>query len=151
MHTPERTLVGASPEVHVRMSGNTVVMNPISGTYRYPTGGPDLSDLLRFLADRKETDELSMVLDEELKMMAVVANSTSPVARMTTQAGRRATDPAVAAGGKAPPCVEDAMPATLTTARGPTPPPGVVGLVRCADARTLGAGRRRIRNPVSRH
>lgn len=34
-----RTLVGASPEVHVRMSGGTVVMNPISGTYRYPAGG----------------------------------------------------------------------------------------------------------------
>lgn len=39
VHTGERTLVGASPEVHVRMSGRTVVMNPISGTYRYPAGG----------------------------------------------------------------------------------------------------------------
>lgn len=39
VHTGERTLVGASPEVHVRMSGGTVVMNPISGTYRYPAGG----------------------------------------------------------------------------------------------------------------
>lgn len=39
VHTGERTLVGASPEVHVRMSGPTVVMNPISGTYRYPAGG----------------------------------------------------------------------------------------------------------------
>ncbi|MFF3145955.1 phenazine-specific anthranilate synthase component I, partial [Streptomyces sp. NPDC057927] len=29
VHTGERTLVGASPEVHVRMSGGTVVMNPI--------------------------------------------------------------------------------------------------------------------------
>lgn len=36
VHTGDRTLVGASPEVHVRMSGGTVVMNPISGTYRYP-------------------------------------------------------------------------------------------------------------------
>ncbi len=40
VHTGERTLVGASPEVHVRMSGGTVVMNPISGTYRYPAEGP---------------------------------------------------------------------------------------------------------------
>lgn len=39
VHTGERTLVGASPEVHVRMSAGTVVMNPISGTYRYPAGG----------------------------------------------------------------------------------------------------------------
>ncbi len=38
--TGGRTLVGASPEVHVRASGGTVVMNPISGTYRYPAEGP---------------------------------------------------------------------------------------------------------------
>ena len=75
--TGGRTLVGASPEVHVRMSGGTVVMNPISGTYRYPAGGPTPEDLLAFLADRKETDELSMVVDEELKMMATVAPTRS--------------------------------------------------------------------------
>ncbi|MEU0663069.1 anthranilate synthase family protein [Streptomyces lavendulocolor] len=74
VHTGERTLVGASPEVHVRMSGGTVVMNPISGTYRYPAGGPAPEGLLRFLADRKETDELSMVVDEELKMMCTVGD-----------------------------------------------------------------------------
>ncbi|MEV4918074.1 anthranilate synthase family protein [Streptomyces tirandamycinicus] len=69
-----RTLVGASPEVHVRMSGGTVVMNPISGTYRYPAGGPTADGLLDFLSDRKETDELSMVVDEELKMMCTVGD-----------------------------------------------------------------------------
>ncbi|GBQ01101.1 phenazine-specific anthranilate synthase component I [Streptomyces spongiicola] len=69
-----RTLVGASPEVHVRMSGGTVVMNPISGTYRYPAGGPTVDGLLDFLSDRKETDELSMVVDEELKMMCRVGD-----------------------------------------------------------------------------
>ncbi|MFD7016511.1 anthranilate synthase family protein [Streptomyces sp. NPDC059928] len=74
VHTPDRTLVGASPEVHVRMSGGTVVMNPISGTYRYPAGGPTPEGLLAFLADRKETDELSMVVDEELKMMCTVGD-----------------------------------------------------------------------------
>ncbi|EDY46837.2 phenazine-specific anthranilate synthase component I [Streptomyces sp. SPB074] len=74
VHTGERTLVGASPEAHVRMSGGTVVMNPISGTYRYPAGGPDAEDLLRFLADAKEREELSMVVDEELKMMATVGD-----------------------------------------------------------------------------
>ncbi|MFC5800360.1 anthranilate synthase family protein [Streptomyces formicae] len=72
--TGGRTLVGASPEVHVRMSGGTVVMNPISGTYRYPAGGPSPEGLLDFLADRKETDELSMVVDEELKMMCTVGD-----------------------------------------------------------------------------
>ncbi|MFI8994824.1 anthranilate synthase family protein [Streptomyces sp. NPDC053542] len=74
VHTGERTLVGASPEVHVRMSGGTAVMNPISGTYRYPAGGPTPEDLLEFLADGKEIEELSMVVDEELKMMCTVGD-----------------------------------------------------------------------------
>ncbi|WP_329369154.1 anthranilate synthase family protein [Streptomyces sp. NBC_01483] len=74
VHTGERTLVGASPEVHVRMSGGTVVMNPISGTYRYPVEGPCADDLLGFLADGKEIEELSMVVDEELKMMCTVGD-----------------------------------------------------------------------------
>ncbi|AIR97940.1 anthranilate synthase family protein [Streptomyces glaucescens] len=74
VHTGERTLVGASPEVHVRMSGGTVVMNPISGTYRYPAGGPTPEHLLSFLADGKEIEELSMVVDEELKMMCTVGD-----------------------------------------------------------------------------
>ncbi|MFJ6753742.1 anthranilate synthase family protein [Streptomyces sp. NPDC091273] len=74
VHTGERTLVGASPEVHVRMSGGTVVMNPISGTYRHPVGGPTVDSLLAFLGDRKETEELSMVVDEELKMMCTVGD-----------------------------------------------------------------------------
>ncbi|WP_406344976.1 anthranilate synthase family protein [Streptomyces sp. NBC_00648] len=74
VHTGDRTLVGASPEVHVRMSGGTVVMNPISGTYRYPATGPTAEDLLSFLSDEKEIDELSMVVDEELKMMCTVGD-----------------------------------------------------------------------------
>ncbi|MER5732809.1 anthranilate synthase family protein [Streptomyces sp. NPDC002138] len=74
VHTGERTLVGASPEVHVRMTGGTVVMNPISGTYRHPATGPTAESLLAFLGDRKETEELSMVVDEELKMMCTVAD-----------------------------------------------------------------------------
>ncbi|WFB09998.1 anthranilate synthase family protein [Streptomyces sp. LX-29] len=69
-----RTLVGASPEVHVRMSGGTVVMNPISGTYRYPREGASTAGLLEFLGDRKEVEELSMVVDEELKMMCTVGD-----------------------------------------------------------------------------
>ncbi|MHC0431108.1 anthranilate synthase family protein [Streptomyces sp. O3] len=74
VHTGTRTLVGASPEVHVRVSGGTVVMNPISGTYRYPAGGPTPGGLLDFLADSKEAAELSMVVDEELKMMCTVGD-----------------------------------------------------------------------------
>ncbi|MER7484732.1 anthranilate synthase family protein [Streptomyces sp. NPDC126497] len=74
VHTGDRTLVGASPEVHVRAAGGTVVMNPISGTYRYPDGGPTPEHLLEFLADGKEIEELSMVVDEELKMMCTVGD-----------------------------------------------------------------------------
>jgi phenazine biosynthesis protein phzE len=87
-----RTLVGASPEVHVRMTGGgerealsfeggggrreggTVVMNPISGTYRYPEDGASVDGLLEFLHDPKEVEELSMVVDEELKMMCTVGD-----------------------------------------------------------------------------
>ena len=72
--TGERVLVGASPEVHVRQAGGTVVMNPISGTYRYPAAGPSLDSLLAFLHDPKELEELTMVVDEELKMMCAVGD-----------------------------------------------------------------------------
>lgn len=70
IHTGERTLVGASPERHISLDHGTAVMNPISGTYRYPASGPNLPEVMDFLADRKEADELYMVVDEELKMMA---------------------------------------------------------------------------------
>jgi phenazine biosynthesis protein phzE len=69
VHAGGRTLVGASPERHVGLRDGVAGMSPISGTYRYPPTGPDVGDLLRFLADRKETEELYMVVDEELKMM----------------------------------------------------------------------------------
>ncbi|MEV5969528.1 chorismate-binding protein [Streptomyces sp. NPDC051921] len=70
VHTGAATFVGASPERHVSLRGGTAVMNPISGTYRHPPEGPSLPGVMDFLADRKERDELSMVVDEELKMMA---------------------------------------------------------------------------------
>ncbi|WP_018637010.1 anthranilate synthase family protein [Parafrankia elaeagni] len=74
VHTGTRLLVGATPERHVSVEGGLVMMNPISGTHRLPPTGPDREALLAFLADRKEIDELHMVLDEELKMMARVAD-----------------------------------------------------------------------------
>ncbi len=74
IHTGRNTLVGATPERHVSLSSGTAVMNPISGTYRYPPTGPTLQGVMEFLADGKETDELYMVLDEELKMMARICD-----------------------------------------------------------------------------
>ncbi len=72
IHTGERTLIGASPERHITLERGTAVMNPISGTYRYPPEGPTEEGVLEFLSDSKETNELYMVLDEELKMMSRV-------------------------------------------------------------------------------
>ncbi|MFC4010187.1 anthranilate synthase family protein [Nonomuraea purpurea] len=69
IHTGERTFVGATPERHITLRDGLATMNPISGTYRYPPSGPALPDVMDFLADRKESEELYMVLDEELKMM----------------------------------------------------------------------------------
>jgi phenazine biosynthesis protein phzE len=76
VHTGDRTLVGATPERHVSVDGGLLLMNPISGTFREPG---DRAGLLRFLADPKEIDELFMVLDEELKMMATVADGGGQV------------------------------------------------------------------------
>ncbi|WP_327178609.1 anthranilate synthase family protein [Streptomyces sp. NBC_01335] len=74
IHTGERCLVGATPERHVSLLGGAMTMNPISGTYRYPEGGADADGVMRFLRDAKESDELFMVLDEELKMMGRVCD-----------------------------------------------------------------------------
>ncbi|TWD29665.1 phenazine biosynthesis protein phzE [Streptomyces sp. T12] len=79
IHTGERTFVGASPERHVSLDDGVAVMNPISGTFRYPRGGPTVSSVLDFLADGKETHELYMVLDEELKMMSRVCDDAHVV------------------------------------------------------------------------
>ncbi|MFE2725359.1 anthranilate synthase family protein [Kitasatospora sp. NPDC059327] len=75
VHTGDRTFVGATPERHLSLSGGNAVMNPISGTYRYPPSGPTLPEVMDFLADRKESDELYMVVDEELKMMARICET----------------------------------------------------------------------------
>ena len=72
VHTGTRTFVGATPERHVSLRDGIAAMTPISGTYRYPPTGPVLSEVMDFLTDGKEIDELYMVLDEELKMMARV-------------------------------------------------------------------------------
>ncbi|MEU8287596.1 anthranilate synthase family protein [Micromonospora sp. NPDC048905] len=79
VHTGTRTLVGASPERHVSVDDGLVMMNPISGTFRSGGGTADRAALLRFLADPKEVEELYMVLDEELKMMATVAEDGGQV------------------------------------------------------------------------
>lgn len=70
-----RCFVGSTPEKHLSVDKGRVVMNPISGTFRKT--GRQLAnhhalrkDLLKFLKDPKEINELFMVVDEELKMMS---------------------------------------------------------------------------------
>ncbi|MDQ7097747.1 MULTISPECIES: anthranilate synthase family protein [unclassified Serratia (in: enterobacteria)] len=69
------TLIGASPERHITLQQQRVSMTPISGTYRYPATGPTREGLIDFLSNEKEKDELSMVLDEELKMMTRICDA----------------------------------------------------------------------------
>lgn len=70
MSTGNQVFIGATPERHISVQDSLAVMNPISGTYRYDANGPSLDAVMEFLADTKESDELYMVVDEELKMMA---------------------------------------------------------------------------------
>lgn len=65
-------LIGATPERHISLDNGLVKMNPISGTLRKAELDPALlkEQLLAFIHDRKETFELLMVVDEELKMIA---------------------------------------------------------------------------------
>jgi phenazine biosynthesis protein phzE len=69
----ERMLIGSTPEKHLSVDQGRVAMNPISGTFR-KTAGLGLAalraELLKFLRDPKEINELFMVVDEELKMMS---------------------------------------------------------------------------------
>ena len=72
--TPGQIAVGASPEAHVVARDGIVTMNPISGTFRHPAGGATRETLSEFLSSTKETEELFMVVDEELKMMSQVCS-----------------------------------------------------------------------------
>jgi len=72
--TPGQIAVGASPEAHVVARDGHVTMNPISGTFRHPAGGATRASLTEFLSSTKETEELFMVVDEELKMMSQVCS-----------------------------------------------------------------------------
>lgn len=69
-----RFFIGSTPERHLLVQGGKVKMNPISGTFRkdgnWKRRKEFKKDLLGFLTDQKEINELFMVVDEELKMMA---------------------------------------------------------------------------------
>lgn len=72
--TGERYFIGSTPERHLNVEKGKVRLNPISGTFRkkenYPNRKTFKGDLIDFLSNEKEINELFMVTDEELKMMA---------------------------------------------------------------------------------
>lgn len=77
--TGKQYFIGATPERHIAIKNKSVTMNPISGTFRKKGFGGDLKkikkELLKFLSDQKEINELFMVVDEELKMMADICDN----------------------------------------------------------------------------
>lgn len=80
-YTGEQYFVGATPERHLSVQKGRVKMNPISGTFRkidYEKRVA-MNALEAFLKDPKETFELLMVVDEELKMMAEICRAGGQV------------------------------------------------------------------------
>lgn len=73
----ENDFLGATPEQHLCIEGDTVTMNPIAGTLKKvdPEDPRPLRErLIDFLNNGKETYELFQVLDEELKMMETLCD-----------------------------------------------------------------------------
>lgn len=70
INTGDEAFIGVSPELHASLDNGEMCMNPISGTLRYPEQGETIEALLEFLTNQKETNELYMVVDEELKVMS---------------------------------------------------------------------------------
>lgn len=70
----ERYFIGSSPERHITLEGGSVRMNPICGTLP-KVNLKSRADMVEFLMDQKETNELFQVLDEELKMMSRICSA----------------------------------------------------------------------------
>jgi phenazine biosynthesis protein phzE len=65
--------IGSSPERHITIRDGFVQMNPISGTLP-KRDLASRADLIAFLSDPKEINELFQVVDEELKMMSKICS-----------------------------------------------------------------------------
>ncbi len=64
--------VGASPERQLEIHDENVIKNPIAGTMPKETPEKFVEQLNSFLEDQKEINELSQILDEELKIMSQI-------------------------------------------------------------------------------
>lgn len=69
----ERYFIGSSPERHMTIHDGLVRMNPICGTLP-KRALTSRADLIAFLTDPKEINELFQVVDEELKMMSKICS-----------------------------------------------------------------------------
>jgi 2-amino-4-deoxychorismate synthase len=77
-HDGQTCFIGSSPERHISIADGRVRMNPICGTL--PKGAMrQRGDLIEFLSDPKEINELFQVVDEELKMMSKICRSGGDV------------------------------------------------------------------------
>jgi phenazine biosynthesis protein phzE len=74
----ERYFIGSSPERHMSLERGVLRMNPISGTLP-KVALESRADMLEFLADPKEVNELFQVVDEELKMMSRICSAGGEV------------------------------------------------------------------------
>ncbi|MGD8165401.1 anthranilate synthase family protein [Pantoea sp. FN0307] len=82
INTGEQAFIGVSPELHASLHDGKVCMNPISGTFRYPEQGETIDALRHFLSNQKETNELYMVVDEELKVMSRLCENGAQVSEL---------------------------------------------------------------------
>lgn len=74
----DRYFVGASPERHITVQDGEVTMSPVCGTL--PKAAlRRRADLIEFITDPKEINELFQVVDEELKMMSRICSSGGTV------------------------------------------------------------------------
>ncbi len=74
LYDGERFFIGSSPERHLTYERGQVLMTPICGTLpRRDLHTRD--DLIAFLSDEKEINELFQVVDEELKMMSRICGA----------------------------------------------------------------------------
>lgn len=74
----ERYFLGASPERHLTLQDGEVTMTPISGTLT-KAALRSRADLVEFITDPKEINELFQVVDEELKMMSRICEQGGAV------------------------------------------------------------------------
>ncbi|WIB65845.1 chorismate-binding protein [Curtobacterium sp. MCBD17_040] len=111
--TGETYLLGASPERHVQLQDGAVHMSPISGTLRHPHRRPSTSEVLGFLRDEKEDDELCMVLDEELKMMSALSGERVTVSGPTLRQMNNVTHTEYRIGGTTTATAADVLRGTL--------------------------------------